>query len=172
MRGIDELVNVDDPAWPELEGILKASSVPVQVLPGDINEGRRCLLQMQVIGRSVLGALALHTGGFLVDNGWLRVFGAPQRFAHAQTAPMHAHPVQPFGRTLRLYRQPPYGRLPLVSGGGDGHTAGQAGVRPGRGSRRASGPRCDRHPHEGTGRLPCREWQKGRRDTPGPVQCS
>ncbi|MCX4515085.1 DUF2625 domain-containing protein [Streptomyces sp. NBC_01619] len=75
MRGIDELVNVDDPAWPELQGILRASSVPVQVLPGDINEGRRCLLQMQVTGRSMLGALALHTGGLLVDNGWLRVFG-------------------------------------------------------------------------------------------------
>jgi hypothetical protein len=75
MRGIDELVNVDDPAWPELQGILRATSVPVQVLPGDINEGRRCLLQMQVTGRSVLGALALHTGGLLMDNGWLRVFG-------------------------------------------------------------------------------------------------
>ncbi|MFJ2008639.1 DUF2625 domain-containing protein [Streptomyces chartreusis] len=75
MRGIDELVNVDDPAWPELQGVLRASSVPVQVLPADINEGRRCLLQMQVTGRSVLGALALHTGGLLVDNGWLRVFG-------------------------------------------------------------------------------------------------
>ncbi|MFE2553754.1 DUF2625 domain-containing protein [Streptomyces sp. NPDC059355] len=75
MRGIDELVNVDDPAWPELQGMFMASSVPVHVLPGDTNEGRRCLLQMQVTGRSVLGALALHTGGLLVDNGWLRVFG-------------------------------------------------------------------------------------------------
>ncbi|MFC8583687.1 DUF2625 domain-containing protein [Streptomyces sp. NPDC057217] len=75
MRGIDELVKVDDPVWPELQEVLRTSSVPVQVLPGDINEGRRCLLQMQVTGRSVLGALALHTGGLLVDNGWLRVFG-------------------------------------------------------------------------------------------------
>ncbi|MFD9575345.1 DUF2625 domain-containing protein [Streptomyces sp. NPDC059982] len=75
MRGIEELVKVDDPAWPELQEVLRTSSVPVQVLPGDINEGRRCLLQMQVTGRSVLGAMALHTGGLLVDNGWLRVFG-------------------------------------------------------------------------------------------------
>ncbi|GHE45158.1 DUF2625 domain-containing protein [Streptomyces vinaceus] len=75
MRGIDELVNVDDPAWPELQGTLRATSAPVQVLPGDVNEGRRCLLQMQVTGRSVLGALALHTGGLLMDHGWLRVFG-------------------------------------------------------------------------------------------------
>lgn len=52
-----------------------ASSVPVQVLPGDIDEGRRCLLQLQVSARSMLGALALNTGGLLVDNGWVRVFG-------------------------------------------------------------------------------------------------
>lgn len=30
---------------------------------------------MQVTARSVLGALALHTGGLLVDEGWVRVFG-------------------------------------------------------------------------------------------------
>ncbi|MFJ9550194.1 DUF2625 domain-containing protein [Streptomyces erythrochromogenes] len=75
MRGIEELVNVDDPAWPELQGVLSESSVPVHVLPRDIDEGRRCLLQMQVTGRSVLGALALNTGGLIVDDGWLRVFG-------------------------------------------------------------------------------------------------
>ncbi|MFB0627102.1 DUF2625 domain-containing protein [Streptomyces sp. AB3(2024)] len=75
MRGIDELAMVDDPAWPELQGIFRASSVPVQVLPGDVDEGRRCLVQMQVSARSALGALALHSGGLLVDDGWVRVFG-------------------------------------------------------------------------------------------------
>lgn len=74
MREIDELVNVDDPAWPVLREMLSASSVPVQVLSADVDEGRRCLLQMQVTARSVLGALALNTGGLLVDNGWVRVF--------------------------------------------------------------------------------------------------
>ncbi|MGW0783924.1 DUF2625 family protein [Streptomyces sp. NPDC002913] len=75
MREIDELVNADGPAWPELQEMLGASPVPVQVLPGDVDEGRRSLLQMQVSVRSVLGALALNTGGLLVDNGWVRVFG-------------------------------------------------------------------------------------------------
>ncbi|MEV0578059.1 DUF2625 family protein [Streptomyces sp. NPDC050392] len=75
MREIDELVNVDDPAWRELQEMLSASSVPVQVLPVDVDEGRRCLLQLQVTARSMLGALALNTGGLLVDNGWMRVFG-------------------------------------------------------------------------------------------------
>ncbi|MGW2938501.1 DUF2625 family protein [Streptomyces sp. NPDC001156] len=75
MREIDQLVNVDDPAWPELQGMLGASPVPVQVLPADVDEGRRSLLQMQVTARSVLGGLTLNTGGLVVDNGWVRVFG-------------------------------------------------------------------------------------------------
>ncbi|MFF3956444.1 DUF2625 family protein [Streptomyces sp. NPDC001890] len=75
MREIDELVNVDDPAWTELQKMLASSSVPVQVLPADVDEGRRSLLQMQVSARSMLGALMLNTGGLVVDNGWVRVFG-------------------------------------------------------------------------------------------------
>jgi hypothetical protein len=75
MREIDELTEVDDPAWPELQGELTASSVPAQVLRTDGDEGRRCLLQMQVTARSTLGALVLNTGGLLVDDGWVRVFG-------------------------------------------------------------------------------------------------
>ncbi|MEW2703419.1 DUF2625 domain-containing protein [Streptomyces koyangensis] len=75
MREIDELVQVEEPAWPELRKMVADGSVPVQVLPADAGEGRRCLLQMQVTARSVLGALALHTGGLLVDDGWVRVFG-------------------------------------------------------------------------------------------------
>ncbi|MER6346506.1 DUF2625 family protein [Streptomyces sp. NPDC001595] len=83
MREIDELVNVDDPAWPELREMLAAGSVSVQVLPADVEEGRRCLLQMQVTARSVLGALALNTGGLVVDDGWVRVFGGGRSVAGA-----------------------------------------------------------------------------------------
>ncbi|GAA3386965.1 DUF2625 domain-containing protein [Streptomyces roseoviridis] len=70
---------MDDPAWPELKRAVRESSVRVRVLPGDIDEGRRCLLQMQVSARSMLGALVLNTGGLLVDDGWLRVFGGGSR---------------------------------------------------------------------------------------------
>ncbi|MEU1289418.1 DUF2625 domain-containing protein [Kitasatospora sp. NPDC005856] len=75
MRAIDELTEVDDPAWPELEDALADSPVPTRVLPAHREEGRRCLLQLQVTARSMLGALVLHTGGLLLDNGWVRVFG-------------------------------------------------------------------------------------------------
>ncbi|MFF7212751.1 DUF2625 family protein [Streptomyces sp. NPDC008238] len=75
MRQIDELTDVDAPAWPELETMLTAAPVPVRVLPADPGEGRRCLLQLQVTARSALGALVLNTGGLLLDDGWVRVFG-------------------------------------------------------------------------------------------------
>ncbi|MFG3015129.1 DUF2625 family protein [Streptomyces cinerochromogenes] len=76
MREFDELTQVDDPAWPELQQTFTAAAVPVRVLPADPDEGRRCLLQLQVTTRSVLGALTLHCGGLVLDDGWLRVYGA------------------------------------------------------------------------------------------------
>jgi hypothetical protein len=76
MRTIDDLTNVDDPAWPGLAAELRAAPVPIRVLPTDPERGRRCLHRLQVTARSRLGALALHTGGLLVEHGWLRVLGA------------------------------------------------------------------------------------------------
>ncbi|WP_418958968.1 DUF2625 family protein [Streptomyces tritici] len=75
MRTLDELTDVADPAWPELQAWIEAGSVPVEVLPPDPAEAHRSLLQMQVTARSTLGAVALRTGGLLLDGGWLRVFG-------------------------------------------------------------------------------------------------
>jgi hypothetical protein len=75
VRGIDELVNVDQPAWPELQALFAASAVPLQVLPAERAEARRTLVQLQVTARSVLGALVLNSGGLIVDGGWIRVFG-------------------------------------------------------------------------------------------------
>lgn len=75
MREIDELTQVDDPAWPELQEAFAASAVPVRVLAADPAEGHRSVLQMQVTARSTLGALAWHCGGLVLDDGWVRVFG-------------------------------------------------------------------------------------------------
>ncbi|WP_268219356.1 DUF2625 family protein [Streptomyces sp. EMB24] len=77
MREVDELMNVDDPAWPLLLQELSGSDVPVEVLPGDAATGRTSLLQLQVSARSSLGAIALNSGGLVVDSGWLRIFGSP-----------------------------------------------------------------------------------------------
>jgi hypothetical protein len=75
VRGIDELTNVDDPAWPWLQELFAASAVPLKVLPPEPDKAGRTLVQLQVTVRSVLGALVLNCGGLAVDGGWVRVFG-------------------------------------------------------------------------------------------------
>ena len=75
MRAVDELADVRDPAWPELAAELANAPVPLEVLPIEADLGRECLYRIQVTAASRLGALAVNTGGLLVDHGWLRVLG-------------------------------------------------------------------------------------------------
>lgn len=77
MRELSQLIDVEEPAWPELRETLDASPVSVEVLPADGDLGRASILQLQVTARSYLGAVVLHCGGLLVDDGWVRVFGSP-----------------------------------------------------------------------------------------------
>ena len=73
MRTIQELRDVDDPAWPVIEQAIAEAGHRAEVVPGDPQAGEEALLLLQVSARSFLGALALHTGGLLVDHGWLRI---------------------------------------------------------------------------------------------------
>jgi hypothetical protein len=75
VRAIEELRDVRDPAWPLIEEAIAGADQPAEVLPGDPAAGEQTLLVLQVTARSFLGALALHTGGLLVNQGWLRILG-------------------------------------------------------------------------------------------------
>ena len=82
---------VDEPAWPELKAALHGDP-GIVVLPVTQTAGQDCLHRLQVTARSYLGALALHTGGLLVDHGWLRVLGGGSErglpsLAHANQVP-------------------------------------------------------------------------------------
>lgn len=76
MRSLEELVAVDDPALPILESWVASASNPIEVFPAERAAGERTLLALQVTAQSILGAVALHTAGILVDGGWLRILGA------------------------------------------------------------------------------------------------
>lgn len=54
----------------------EASAAPSLIVPAVSGQGRRVLEQLQVSTRSPLGAIALHTGGVVIDDGWLRVLGS------------------------------------------------------------------------------------------------
>lgn len=75
MKSIEELAEVEDPAWPALSDALLDARDVATVLPIEDSPGRRCLHRLQVTARSTLGALALHTGGVVIDHGWLRLLG-------------------------------------------------------------------------------------------------
>ncbi|WP_454044700.1 DUF2625 family protein [Cellulosimicrobium sp. Marseille-Q8652] len=72
VRTAAELAAVDDPAWPTLARMLGRAGVDIVPAPAWSLE---VLFRLQVTVRSTLGALALHTGGVLVDGGWLRLLG-------------------------------------------------------------------------------------------------
>jgi hypothetical protein len=80
MRDVEELINLIEPAWPELEAEVLACE-GAEVLAVDPEAGRRCLHALQVTTRSRLGAVAMHCGGLVFDHGWLRVYGGgcPER---------------------------------------------------------------------------------------------
>ncbi len=74
MRDLVALAEVADPAWPALEALITAAP-SARALPVDPEVGGACLVALQVTAASTLGALALHTGGVVIDRGWLRVLG-------------------------------------------------------------------------------------------------
>ncbi|MDT0301808.1 DUF2625 family protein [Streptomonospora wellingtoniae] len=97
MRTLSDPVDVEESAWPALEEEFARSSVPVRVLPAKApRRGRSALLQIQVTVRSALGAIVVHSGGLLLDSGWLRVFGgtgAGHREALPSLARINAFPA-------------------------------------------------------------------------------
>jgi hypothetical protein len=74
-RSVDDLVAVAAPAWPALQQELIEATISLKILPVEWERGCDCLHRLQVTAGSRLGALALHTGGLLVEHGWLRVLG-------------------------------------------------------------------------------------------------
>jgi hypothetical protein len=72
VRPAEELLAAD-PAWPALRRQLARAAVPVRVLPAP--PGPDVLYRLQVTTASVLGALALQTGGLVLEHGWLRLLG-------------------------------------------------------------------------------------------------
>ncbi|MGW4244792.1 DUF2625 family protein [Nocardia sp. NPDC004722] len=75
VRPLQALIDTDDPAWPELDQKFTTTDVPIAVLPVEQARAHDALFRLQVSARSVLGALVLHTGGLLIDHGWLRILG-------------------------------------------------------------------------------------------------
>ena len=75
-RTLQELIDRGQPGWPLVKGWLATAKNQVVVLEAEIRAREEALVRLQVTSRSPLGAVALETGGVLVDGGWVRVLGA------------------------------------------------------------------------------------------------
>lgn len=76
MRDLRELVNDAEDAIDLVQEWARSSPRPVEILPVDREAGKKTLLALQITTRSVLGAIAFHTGGVLIDHRWLRHLGS------------------------------------------------------------------------------------------------
>lgn len=77
MRTLNELLAADSDAWRDVAR--QASEAGAEVAAPTSGDGEATLLAAQITTRSPMGAIAFHSGGFLVDHGWLRVLGASSR---------------------------------------------------------------------------------------------
>ncbi|WP_276484556.1 DUF2625 domain-containing protein [Paraflavitalea pollutisoli] len=76
MRTFEELLDEKDPAWPQILQWKEAAVNNVELLPADETKAREALYSIQVTTRSLLGAVAYHSGGILIDDGWIRILGS------------------------------------------------------------------------------------------------
>jgi hypothetical protein len=76
MKSLQELVNINESSWKNLEAIILSASNDVAVLPKIEGQAATALYEAQLPVKSPIGALIYETGGLLVDHGWLRVLGS------------------------------------------------------------------------------------------------
>jgi hypothetical protein len=76
VRTLQELIDRDQTGWQSVKEWLAKATNQAVVLEADLRAREEALTRLQVTSRSPLGAIALETGGLLVDGGWVRVLGA------------------------------------------------------------------------------------------------
>lgn len=121
MRKIEELINEKEPGWELVSEWINSAKNKVEILKVDNEKAKEALYKIQITTRSPMGAIVYHTGGLLVDNGWIRILGSGNEKL------IRTLPDWNFGKTITEYGKPtPYlliaddaiGRFFLLNGGG------------------------------------------------------
>ncbi len=77
MRTLEQLINTEDDGWSFVLDWKKEAKNSVEILPIQSKEkSENELLSSQVTTRSPMGAIIYHSGGILVDGGWIRILGS------------------------------------------------------------------------------------------------
>lgn len=75
-KPLSELVERDNPAWPEVQHWIREGQNEGVVHAVERADGERALSALQISTKSSLGAIALESGGVAFDQGWLQFLGA------------------------------------------------------------------------------------------------
>ena len=88
MKPLDELLDSSDDVWREIERRIDAAEASASILPLHAPQGA-VLELLQLTTGSTLGAIVYHSGGIVLDNGWVRLHGGghDQVLAVAEDAP-------------------------------------------------------------------------------------
>ena len=76
MKGLEELINTEEPGWDLVKEWMQSANNNIEVLRKDSSRADSALYLTQVTTRSPMGAIIYETGGILVDNGWIRILGS------------------------------------------------------------------------------------------------
>ena len=76
MKQAEDLINNPEQVWPIMQHWIDSAKNKVEVLPCTKENAIRSVYLSQITTGSTLGAIIFHTGGILVDHGWLRILGA------------------------------------------------------------------------------------------------
>ena len=70
------LVDSVNSAWPVIDTLSMHATNNVLILSPNISLVNKELLDLQKPTSTPIGAVVYHTGGIIVDNGWIRIFGS------------------------------------------------------------------------------------------------
>lgn len=76
MRNLNELINNKESSWPDVLQWADSAVNKVEILTAYSAKARTALYNTQVTTRSTMGAIVYHSGGILVDHGWIRILGS------------------------------------------------------------------------------------------------
>ena len=75
-RELNELINKNDDAISLIHEWKYNAKNKIQILENDSLKSKEALFNSQVSTRSPMGAIIFHTGGILINNGWIRIYGS------------------------------------------------------------------------------------------------
>lgn len=128
MRDLNELINQKEDAITLIQEWKNNARNEIVILEKDTQSAKEALYNTQVTTRSPMGAIIYHTGGILINKGWIRIYGSGSKQLNRNL------PEWNRGKTFKNYSDKPsylmiaddaVGGFYLLNGGSLGNDLGK-----------------------------------------------